>query len=212
LASGGVFKGGADIDIPDKFHGLKITARGVNIGGLLEALNKGRPAEGTADLDADINTRGESAKEFTASLNGTGLLEARDVRAAALASLSKTIPGLSLESFQLIRVPFAVRNGEVTAQPVTAVSRDIEIKGRAQAALPREHLDATATVHALGMNIPVFAKGPFNNLSYGLDAKFALPGLQQTSGTLSKTGKAAGGEVKKGTQKAKGLVKGLFGR
>jgi AsmA protein len=214
LGTGGMIRGQADINMPDKSYATKLTARGINIGNLLEALRKGRPAEGTADLNADVSIRGGNSKEFTASLNGGGLFEARDVRVAALSSLPQTIPGISALSapLQLVRVPFAARNGEVTAQPVTVTSQGIDAKGRALASLPKEHLDATASVRLLGLNLPVYAKGPFSNLSYGLDPKFTLPGIKSASDALSGAGKAAGDTVKKGKRGAGGLVKGLFGR
>jgi AsmA protein len=67
-------------------------------------------------------------------------------------------------------------------------------------------------VQLLGLNLPVYARGPFSNLSYGLDPKFALPGLKGASDALSGAGKAAGDTAKKAKRGAKGLVKGLFGR
>jgi AsmA protein len=214
LGTGGVIKGEADINMPNKGYAAKLTARGVNIGNLLDALRKGRPAEGTADLTADVSIRGGEPKEFMASLNGGGLLEARDVRIAALSSLPQAIPGISSLSapLQLVRIPFTARNGDVTAQPVTVTSQGVDAKGRALASLPREHLDATASVQLLGLNLPVYAKGPFSSLSYGLDPKFSLPGIKSASDALSGAGKAAGDTVKKGKRGAEGLVKGLFGR
>ncbi|MDR1660766.1 MAG: AsmA family protein [Desulfovibrio sp.] len=214
LGTGGVLRGQADINMPDKGYAAKLTARGINIGNLLEALHKGRPAEGTADLNADVSIRGRNSKELMASLNGGGLFEARDVRVAALSSLPQAIPGISALAapLQLVRVPFAARNGEVTAQPVTVTSQGIDAKGRALASLPKEHLDATASVRLLGLNLPVYAKGPFSSLSYGLDPKFTLPGVKSASDALSSAGKAVGDTAKKGKRGAEGLVKGLFGR
>ncbi|MDR2743614.1 MAG: AsmA family protein [Desulfovibrio sp.] len=214
LGTGGVLRGRADINMPDKGYAAKFTARGINIGNLLDALRKGRPAEGTADLDADVSIRGGNPKEFMASLNGGGLFEARDVRVAALSSLPQTIPGISALSapLRLVRIPFAARNGEVTAQPVTVTSQGIDARGRALASLPKEHLDATAAVQLLGLNLPVYAKGPFSNLSYGLDPKFALPGIKGAGNALSGAGKSAGDTAKKGKRGTERLVKGLFGR
>ncbi|MDR3358529.1 MAG: AsmA family protein [Desulfovibrio sp.] len=214
LGTGGVLTGGADINMPDRGYATKFAARGVNIGNLLEALHKGRPAEGTADLNADVSIRGGNSKEFMATLDGGGLFEARGVRVAALSSLPQTIPGMSALSapLQLVRIPFTARNGEVTAQPVTVTSQGIDAKGRALASLPKEHLDATATVRLLGLNLPVYARGPFGNLSYGLDPEFTLPGIKGASDALSGAGKKAGDTVKKGKQGTERLVKGLFGR
>lgn len=185
--------------------------------------------DGVAALDADLSVRGDDAKAMLAGLNGRGLLEVRQMHLAAMAALPKNVPGLTgkkgvvPDRFDLVRVPFTARNGEVTAQPVTVSSAGLNASGRAQASLSRQHLDAAADIKTLGMTIPVVAKGPFSNISYGVDPKFALDMAGKLPGALLDGGKAAGGmvqegaqgvggSVKKGLEGAGGLVRGLFGK
>lgn len=229
LGSGGSIKGSAAADLPAKAYSLKATASGVNVGGLLDALGKGRPVDGVAALDADLNVHGADAKAMLAGLNGRGLLEVRNMHLAAMSALPKNVPGLTgkkgavPDRFDLVRVPFTARNGDVTAQPIVVSSAGFNATGRAQASLPREYLDAAADIKTLGMTIPVVAKGPFSDISYGVDPKFALDMARKLPGALLDGGKAAGGAtqegaqgvggaVKKGLGGAGGLVRGLFGK
>ncbi len=229
LGSGGSIKGSAVADLPSKAYSLKATAAGVNVGGLLEALGKGRPVDGVAALDADLSMRGADAKAMLAGLNGRGVLEVRNMHLEAMSALPQNVPGLTgkkgavPDRFDLVRVPFTARNGEVTAQPITVSSAGLNASGRALASLPREYLDATADIKTLGMTIPVVAKGPFSNISYGVDPKFALDMARKLPGALLDGGKAAGGAtrngaegaggvMKKGLEGAGGLMRGLFGK
>ena len=229
LGSGGKIKGSAVANLPGKAYSLKATAVGVNVGGLLEALGKGRPLDGVAALDADLSLRGADAKAMLAGLNGRGVLEVRNMHLEAMSALPQNMPGLTgkkgavPDRFDLVRVPFTARNGEVTAQPITVSSAGLNASGRAQASLPREYLDATADIKTLGMTIPVVAKGPFSNISYGVDPKFALDMARKLPGALLDGGKAAGGAtrngaagtggvMKKGLEGAGGLMRGLFGK
>ena len=199
------------------------------MGGLLEALGKGRPVDGVAALDADLSMRGADAKAMLAGLNGRGVLEVRNMHLEAMSALPQNVPGLTgkkgavPDRFDLVRVPFTARNGEVTAQPITVSSAGLNASGRALASLPREYLDATADIKTLGMTIPVVAKGPFSNISYGVDPKFALDMARKLPGALLDGGKAAGGAtrngaegaggvMKKGLEGAGGLMRGLFGK
>lgn len=146
LGSGGSIKGSAVADLPSKAYSLKATAAGVNVGGLLEALGKGRPVDGVAALDADLSMRGADAKAMLAGLNGRGVLEVRNMHLEAMSALPQNVPGLTgkkgavPDRFDLVRVPFTARNGEVTAQPITVSSAGLNASGRALANLPREYL------------------------------------------------------------------------
>ncbi|MGE9986557.1 AsmA family protein [Desulfovibrio sp. SGI.169] len=229
LGSGGDIRGSAVADLPAQAYNLKATAANVNVGGLLEALGKGRPVDGMAALDAELSASGVDARAMLAGLNGRGLLEVRQMHLAAMSSLPKNVPGLTgkkgvaPDRFDLVRVPFTARNGDVTAQPVTVSSAGLNASGRARVSLSREYLDAAADVKTLGMTIPVVVRGPFGNISYGVDPKFALDMAGKLPGALLDGGKTAGGmvqdgaqgvggAVKKGLDGTGGLVRGLFGK
>lgn len=226
LASGGNVRARGSADLPGGGHALNLTAQGVDIGGLTHMLGKGRPAEGTANLTADLGTRGMSADAALASLNGKGTLEVHTLQVQALTALLRDVPGLAEavpERIDRVQVPFTVRNGEVTSRPFTATSAKLNASGQATASLPRKHLQATADVRLLGMTVPVIVQGPFDNLSYSIDPRFlarmatGLPGALLDGGekvgkTAGDTAKGAGGALGNTVRGAGGLVKGLLGR
>ncbi len=221
LGSGGTLKGAAGADLQNKAYSLSLTAAGVNVGALLESLGQGRPVDGTAALNADLTTRGETSAAMQAGLNGRGTLEVRNLSLAAMSALPKNVPGLTGKEgrvpsrFDLVRVPFTVRNGEIAAQPITVSATGFNAVGQARASLPRQYLDAAADIKTLGMTIPVTAKGPFSDIAYGVDPKFALDLAKKLPGILRDTGKergGAGGALQEGLRGAGGLVKGLFGK
>lgn len=65
------------------------------MGGLLEALGKGRPVDGVAALDADLSMRGADTKAMLAGLNGRGVLEVRNMHLEAMSALPQNVPGLT---------------------------------------------------------------------------------------------------------------------
>ncbi|WP_022656389.1 AsmA family protein [uncultured Desulfovibrio sp.] len=218
LDSGGSIKGSAVADLLAKAYSIKATAASVNVGGLLEALGKGHPVDGMATLDADLGVHGADAKAMLAGINGRGLLEVRNMHLAAMSALPKNVPGLTgkkgavPDRFDLVRVPFTVRNGDVTAQPVTVSSAGLNASGRAQVSLPRKYMDAAADIKTLGMTIPVVAKGPFSDISYGVDPKFALDMAKKLLSAPQDGAQGVGGAMKKGLESRGGLVRGLFGK
>lgn len=218
LASGGSVKGSAETDLSTKAYSLTVAAQGVQVGALLEAMGKGRLADGSAALTANISTRGENAAAMQASLNGKGTLDIRNLAVSGIPALARTIPGLKAvpERFDLLRIPFTIARGEVLAQPITLNSRELNATGRATASLPRSYLDAALNVKTLGVNVPVTAKGPFNDISFGVDPKFALDMATTLPGALLQKGAEGGGNagstIKDKARDAGGLIKGLLGR
>lgn len=221
LDSGGTLKGRAGADLQSRTYSLSLTAAGINVGGLLHSLGHGRPVEGTAALSAELSTRGETPAALQAALNGRGTLDAHNLSLAAMSALPKNVPGLtgkhgSVPSrFDLVRAPFTIRNGEIAAQPITVTAPGFNALGRARASLPRQYLDATGDIKTLGMTIPVIAKGPFSDISYGVDPKFALDLAKKLPGLLRDAGQGrrdVDGALQEGLRGAGGLMKGLFGR
>jgi len=230
--AGGSLKASGEADLPAESYRIKAIAAGVQTGALLEAMGQTRAVEGVAALDTELHVHGSTAAELQASLNGTGVLEARDVQLKALSVLPSDMPGLTGKNsvpdrFELVRIPFTARNGEITAQPVTVTSSGLNAQGRAHVSLPRQYLNATAQVRALGMNIPVVAQGPFSNITYGVEPRFALDMARKLPEALLEAGRAAGGTardgaqgagqnagdaLKKGLDGAGGLIRGLLGR
>ena len=204
LGSGGVIKAEGTANVPAAAYAVNGTASDVDLGALLESLDKGRPVEGTARLDADLSMHGKSAVALQNSLSGSGLLEIRQMRLKSLPTLPANVPGIVgkpvPDVFDLARAPFTVKNGDIHASPVTVSATGLSARGQAKVSLPRQYLEASATVETLGISVPVIAKGPFTNIGYSLDPRFAqgkskkLPDLLQD-----------------GIRGAEGFVRDLFG-
>ena len=204
LGSGGFIKAEGTANVPAAAYTVNGTASDVDLGALLESLDKGRPVEGTARLDADLSMHGKSAVALQNSLSGSGLLEIRQMRLKSLPTLPANVPGIVgkpvPDVFDLARAPFTVKNGDIHASPVTVSATGLSARGQAKVSLPRQYLEASATVETLGISVPVIAKGPFTNIGYSLDPRFAqgkskkLPDLLQD-----------------GIRGAEGFVRDLFG-
>ena len=204
LGSGGVIKAEGTANVPAAAYAVNGTASDVDLGALLESLDKGRPVEGTARLDADLSMHGKSAVALQNSLSGSGMLEIRQMRLKSLPTLPANVPGIVgkpvPDVFDLARAPFTVKNGDIHASPVTVSATGLSARGQAKVSLPRQYLEASATVETLGISVPVIAKGPFTNIGYSLDPRFAqgkskkLPDLLQD-----------------GIRGAEGFVRDLFG-
>lgn len=218
LGSGGQIKSTGSMDMATETCALKAQASDVELGPLLVALGKGRLMDGVAALDADLTMTCADANDIRQSLGGRGLLEIRRLHVPAMAELSKSIPSLTgkggplPDRFDLARAPFTARDGEINASPITVTSASLNGSGKARISLPRQYLDAAMDIKTLGMTIPVTVKGPFSDISYGVDPRFALDMAKNLPGALLKTGKDAGNTTRDATKGAEGLVRGILGR
>lgn len=229
LATGGDIKASGVMDMGTTTCAVKTTASGVNLGPLLDALGKGRPVDGVAALDADLTMRCADAAVVRQSLSGRGLVEIRNLYVPAMAGLSKSIPALTgkkgalPDRFDLARAPFTAHDGEITAAPVTLTSSGLNATGKAHVSLPGQRLDAAMDIRTMGLTIPVTAKGPLDDISYGVDPRFALDMAKNLPGALLDTGKqagsatedaakGAGGLLQQGAKGAGGLLRGILGR
>ena len=198
LGTGGSIKSTGNIDMTVATCAIKVQAADVDLGPLLVALGKGRQVDGQAALDADLTMKCADANDIRKSLSGRGTLEARHLYVPAMAELSKSIPSLPgkggalPDRFDLARAAFTARNGEIDVTPITVTSASLNAAGKAHISLPRQYLDASISIKALGLTIPVIAKGPLNDISYGVDSRF-LDAAKNLPGNLLKTGKEAGG-------------------
>ena len=223
LGSGGTVRASGAANIPVSAYAVNGTASDVNVGALLESLGKGRPVNGSARLDVDLTMSGKNATALQNSLAGKGELEVRQMHLESMPTLPANVPGITgkplPDTFDLVRVPFTARNGEINASPITVSSSGLNARGQARISLPRQNVDATANVETLGMTVPVIVKGPFSNISYSVDPRFALDMAKKLPGLLQDTGKNAGDSAKgagtllqNGARGAEGLVRGLFGK
>ena len=226
LESGGRLSAGGRADLRNRKYALDLDAAEVALGPLQESLEKPRSVEGLAALKASCTTSGTGADAMMAALSGSGDLRLRNMHIPALTSLLHSVPGLKgavSDTFEQVHVPFALRKGEADLAPMTATSPKLQAKGQAHASLPRQHLKGTATITTLGLNIPVNYEGPFDNLSFSLDSKFALDAVKGLGSNLLEGGKKAGsaaGDTARGAgnsiggavRDAGGAIRGLLGR
>lgn len=218
LGSGGAVKASGSMDMGAETCAVKAHAADVDLGPLLVALGKGRMVDGLAMLDADLTMGCGSAAEMRQSLSGRGLLEIRQLHVPAMAELSKSLPALAgkggplPDRFDLARAPFTARDGEINVAPITVASSSLNAAGKAHISLPRQYLDAAMDIKTMGMTIPVTAKGPLSDISYGVDPKFALDMAKGLPDALLNTGKQGGGAAKDAAKGAGGLLRGILGR
>ena len=218
LGSGGSIKATGSVNMANETCAIKALAADVDLGPLLVALGKGRTVDGLAMLDTELTMDCGGAAEMRQSLSGRGLVEIRQLHVPAMAELGKSLPTLTgkggplPDRFDLARAPFTAKNGEINAAPITVASPSLNAAGKARISLPRQNIDAAMDIKTLGLTIPVTAKGPLSDISYGVDPKFALDMAKSLPGALINTGKQAGGTTKDAAKGAGGLVRGILGR
>ena len=218
LGSGGSIKATGSVNMANETCAIKALAADVDLGPLLVALGKGRTVDGLAMLDTDLTMDCGGASEMRQSLSGRGLIEIRQLHVPAMAELGKSLPPLAgkggplPDRFDMARAPFTAKNGEINAAPITVTSSSLNAAGKARISLPRQNIDAAMDIKTLGLTIPVTAKGPLSDISYGVDPKFALDMAKSLPGALINTGKQAGGTTKDAAKGAGGLVRGILGR
>lgn len=204
-------------DTANPAYAIKGTASEVNLGNLLESLGKGRPLNGMARLDADLTFAGKSATAMQNSLSGKGQLEVRQMHMESMPTLPRNIPGLQgrvPETIDVVRIPFTARSGEITANPVSAGAQGLSARGRGVISLPRRNLDATINVETLGMTIPLIIRGPFDNIAYYADPRFALDVASKLPAILQGKSKKNDSDPQRqdDMRGAGDLIRGLFGR
>ena len=210
LGTGGSIKSTGNMDMTVATCAIKAQAADVDLGPLLVALGKGRQADGLASLDADLTMKCADANDIRKSLSGRGTVEARNLYLPAMEELSKSVPSLPgkggplRDRFDLVRASFTARNGEIDVTPITVTSASVAAGGKAHISLPRQHLDGSVSIRTLGLTIPVFARGPLNDISYGVDSRF-FDAAKNLPANLLKTGKAAGGTAGE-------RIRGILGR
>ena len=218
LGSGGSIKATGSMNMANETCAIKALVADVDLGPLLVALGKKRTVDGMGMLDTELTMDCGGAAEARQSLTGRGLVEIRQLHVPAMADLGKSLPMLTgkggplPDRFDLTRAPFTAKNGEINAAPITVASSGLNAAGKAHISLPRQSIEANMDIKTLGLTIPVTAKGPLSDISYGVDPKFALDMAKSLPGSLLNTGKQAGGATKDAAKGAEGLLRGIIGR
>jgi len=223
LGSGGGVVASGSGDVTRSDYRLKFNAQKVNIAPVMEAQGKKKGSvQGKADVKADLSASGKSIPDLLRNLSGSGRLEAKRVRISALTALLNDMPelrGVVPDSFEQMEALFIAHRGELNFSPVTAISRKMNLQGQALASLPGQSVHGTATITALGLNIPIIFDGPFNSISYALDPRFAVDMVKGVGKLILKGGESVSshaGDVARDTgtvvKDAAGALRGLLKR
>lgn len=224
LRSGGTLRGSLTADLPASAWSVNANGTGIDVGALCAAAGKAGLASGSAGFTARLKARGAAAPALVASLDGDGVLEARDLSSQALREAAEKLRKLPVkltipDRVSTLNAPFSVRRGEITVRPLKAAAQGLSLQGEARASLAREYLEGSATVAVAGFNVPLDFKGPFDDVAVTVDPRFALevgkkvlPQLLN-KGTQTPAGERRGADaVREGIGKAGGIVRGLLGR
>lgn len=222
LATGGSLNTTARVSLPAMNCAVAGKVSGLAVGPLLQALNGSRPVDGTAEAEYSLTFGASSAAAVKSSLSGKGSLTAAGIDLNGVSVLPKGTPvqGGIPSHFEKLYVPFTAQRGIVTINGMTLAGKGLSADGKGVVRLPQDNMDMTANVNVLGTQIPVVVSGPFANLSYGVDPKWAARMAIKAGGALLEGGMKAGGGAKgaagsavEGAAKgAGGLIKGLMGR
>ncbi|SEQ51707.1 AsmA protein [Ectothiorhodospira magna] len=180
--------------------------QGVRMGHLLEDLTGQPPLiTGTANLNVDLTSRGDSVKTLIAGLNGNGNLRFADgtVKGINLAQIIRDaearLRGRAVEpatapvqtDFTELTGSFRISSGVVDNQDLQAASPLLRVRGRGTVDLNRERLDyrldtsLVATLEGQGgrplddlrnVNLPITIRGTFSEPRFGLDLASVLGG------------------------------------
>ncbi|SIT70485.1 AsmA protein [Ectothiorhodosinus mongolicus] len=175
----------------------------VQFGPLLVDLLGNQLVTGAAHAELNVNTRGQSIKQWIAALNGNGSMRAEDGAvmginvAQIIRDAEARLRGRSAAAeeeprktdFTAISASFAIRNGVVSNDDLTASSPLLRVTGRGQADLNAQTLDyrldtrLVATLEGQdgqpldqlrNVNLPITIRGTFAEPRFGLDLQAIL--------------------------------------
>lgn len=213
---------------------VKKTVKGVKLGPLLKDLADNEQLEGTANITANITTKGLSGDMVTRNLNGDAVFEITDGQINGV-NIPKMIRDAKAKITGGATDPSDVKSTDFTAITGTAKITDglvdnpdllmksplLRMDGKGTADAPEQTIDyrltvaVAATLEGQGgkgladltdIPIPLRISGTFSNPSYGLDTEALAKALLESKAKEAVEG-AVGDAVKTGDPK--GAVEGL---
>ncbi len=233
--------GSVDLGRETPASSFKTGVEGVQVGPLLRDFADKDLLEGNLAADVDLAATGDRAADITSSLSGTGSLRFTDgaLIGLDLARMARTITsGFSLDEqgerprtdFSELDLPFSVANGLVTVPEATLRSPFIRAGGSGTVNLVTQALDLrlrpelVATIKGQGdeeqrsgIAVPVMVRGTFSEPTFLPDlealAREELLDRQDVQdiledGSITPERRE---QLSEEVEKAKGLLKGLFG-
>ncbi|MGB3212795.1 MAG: AsmA family protein [Desulforhopalus sp.] len=218
-----------------------LTLQGVQVGPLLKDFTNKELIEGMLKAEVAVNMQGDNADRIKKSLNGKGDLVFQDgaLIGLDLAQMARNIKsGFTLAAqgdrpktdFAELHAPFTITNGLVSTPETTLRSPFIRVTAMGDANLVNEALNMKVkpslvgtmkgqgdTEQRAGLSVPVLVGGTFKAPQFRPDleslVKDRIPSEQEL-GEMIKTGKVPveKEQLKEEVEKAKGMLKGLFGK
>ena len=220
---------------------VTLDINGVQAGPLLKDFANKDIIEGALNASLDVGGSGLTGDQLKASLHGTGRLLFQDgaLIGVDLAQLARTIQsGFTLDGqgerpktdFAEFNAPFTISNGVVETKNITLQSPFIRVHGHGTADLVSEALDfrlnpkLVGTIKGQGdqesrsgIAVPIIVGGSFTEPTFAPDLKALVQeqGIDKEEiSEILKTGKISPErkeQVSEEVEKAKKLLKGLFG-
>jgi AsmA protein len=156
--------------------------------------------EGTANIVADVKTRGASQRQLVSALNGNGKIQFLDgaIRGINIGAMVRNISSAFLDpaarqsqktDFAELAGTYTITNGIVKNDDLFLKSPLLRVEGNGTADMPKRTVNyritpkvvATAqgqggTDQLAGLAVPVVISGPWDNLSYRPDLTGAVQG------------------------------------
>lgn len=208
---------------------IVVSADGVGMGPLLQALVKKAPMEGTAQVRATLDMEGSRREDILRTLSGKGEIIVREgsiegpnlwglvKMVDSLADLGPKVSSLTRTDFSELRFPFTVKGSDVSTRNATIVSRLLTASASGSANLTTQTLNfriepkVAAPLKSLGISriagvpditVPVRVRGTFSSPEFEPD----------TGGNLQNTVKSGLADLlkKRGGADLGGMTKELL--
>ncbi len=167
--------------------------------------------EGTANIVADVRTRGASQRQLVSALNGNGSIQFLDgaVRGINIGAMVRNVSSAFLDpnarqaqktDFAELAGTYTITNGIVKNDDLFLKSPLLRVEGKGTADMPKRTVDYRVTPKVVasaegqggtnqlaGLAVPVMITGPWDNLSFAPDLTGAVDELaKDPAGTLDR--------------------------
>lgn len=179
----------------------KLDLKGVQAAPLLTDAAGFDRVEGTANIVADMTTRGASQRQLVSALNGKGSIQFLDgaIRGINLAAMLRNVTSAFLDSsaketqktdFAELAGTYTITNGIVKNDDLFLKSPLLRVDGKGTSDMPKRTVDYRVTpkvvadtkgqggdASAAGLSVPVQITGPWDNLAFAPDLTGAVDEL-----------------------------------
>jgi AsmA protein len=179
----------------------KLDLKGVQAAPLLTDAAGFDRIEGTANIVADVKTRGASQRQLVSALNGNGSIQFLDgaVRGVNIGAMVRNVSSAFLDAsareaqktdFAELAGTYTITNGIVKNDDLFLKSPLLRVDGKGTSDMPKRTVDYRVTPKVVasaegqggadqlgGLSVPVMITGPWDNLSFAPDLTGAVDEL-----------------------------------